>query len=457
MEGGEIYRDNQPETDPSTVTNPYTKTKHQLEPSHRPKGKCDPDIEEGLLYSYSRNGSRNSVFFGNGNGVDPVPSRNLGPIPAAPVSVSVEKPEPNDTDATSIHGCNNFDNGIQACTASTIINGSNSNSNNDTISFREILPRDRTRIQELFEEWFPVDYKDEFYDDLCQNQSMGSQRLYTLVATITTTAARAPLSPAPEPQRERLIACLLGCKLTASKLNRTSRRLLIPGYESRKTDRPAGRGAGGDTDPASDDENENEYHCDGEEDRRFLDRTEVFYIMTLGVVGEYRKRGLASYLVERALEDQIGAAAATEHSDGKQPDGTALSNGTKGTDPTEATRPPCETAYLHVIVDNEAAIKFYEKLGFVRLREIAGYYTIRDEKHASFLYAKFFDRASLEKRRARRARAAWKRWVLAVPGRLLEALAVGPWLWSIWSSVLVRHGPPHEGRQGGGGGGMKHD
>ena len=57
-----------------------------------------------------------------------------------------------------------------------------------SISFRTILPEDRHNIQELFEEWFPVEYKPNFYDDLCNHQIMGTQELYTLVATTTTTS-----------------------------------------------------------------------------------------------------------------------------------------------------------------------------------------------------------------------------------------------------------------------------
>jgi ribosomal protein S18 acetylase RimI-like enzyme len=60
----------------------------------------------------------------------------------------------------------------------------------------------------------------------------------------------------------------------------------------------------------------------------------VFYIMTLGTATEYRKLGIGSNLVERA----ISYAKQDER---------------------------CGAVYLHVITYNQTAISFYEKLGFV--------------------------------------------------------------------------------------------
>jgi len=100
------------------------------------------------------------------------------------------------------------------------------NSNDQTISFREILADDRKRIQELFEEWFPVDYKEEFYDGLCNTQTMADQKLYTLLATVSQG----------DGNNDKIIACLLGCKLDVRMLNEASRALLIPSYESKHID-----------------------------------------------------------------------------------------------------------------------------------------------------------------------------------------------------------------------------
>jgi ribosomal protein S18 acetylase RimI-like enzyme len=87
----------------------------------------------------------------------------------------------------------------------------------------------------------------------------------------------------------------------------------------------------------------------------------LFYIMTLGTVQEYRHIGLGSDLVQDCLH-QV----------------QTLENAN------------CGTCYLHVITSNTAAIQFYEKLGFYRVLQIDDYYDISGEKHACFLYARYF-------------------------------------------------------------------
>ena len=289
-----------------------------------------------------------------------------------------------------------------------------SNTCDETISFREILPQDRRRIQELFEEWFPVEYKEEFYEQLCNNRSMGEQPLYNLLATV-------PI--AHDNDNQKIIACLLGCKLSVRKLNHASRALLIPGYDS--THRDEGNKTTPDStseldraidelessgDPSINDSSDDKKKPKGGKDDEGIDGTEVFYIMTLGVIREYRKRGLASYLVERALQDQIVASPDSGSRD-RSPEPNPIQVDEENQDVyeefhateinTNLFQPICETAYLHVIIQNQAAIRFYEKLGFQRLREIANYYTINEEKHNCYLYAKFFDKESVLERQLR--------------------------------------------------------
>jgi GNAT superfamily N-acetyltransferase len=333
----------------------------------------------------------------------------------------------------------------------------NNGDDHQTISFREIRPGDRKRIQELFEEWFPVDYKVEFYDNLCNQRTMGDQKLYTLLATMpkpapitkqtptTPSAGEGESSHKHENDGQRIIACLLGCKLSARKLNEASRTLLVPGYQpdisskgnnsSTKLDQAIeDLEACGDPNSCSNDDDSDSNGDDDDDSNgdESIDRTEVFYIMTLGVIEEYRKRGLASYIVERALQEQIAVTWDDDgdgNCDGGEPETsndniyeefegaeiyqkpnaaemTTTMNSSFDTTTSSSNsfssnakqRHYCETAYLHVIIQNQAAIRFYEKLGFARLREIADYYTIDDKKHNCYLYAKFFDKTSTERR-----------------------------------------------------------
>jgi ribosomal protein S18 acetylase RimI-like enzyme len=52
------------------------------------------------------------------------------------------------------------------------------------IYFRSIQPNDRRIIQQLHEQWFPVDYKSEFFDGLCNSNVMPgtNEPLYSCVA-----------------------------------------------------------------------------------------------------------------------------------------------------------------------------------------------------------------------------------------------------------------------------------
>eukprot|EP00429_Kryptoperidinium_foliaceum_P009904 CAMPEP_0176005302 /NCGR_PEP_ID=MMETSP0120_2-20121206/2135_1 /TAXON_ID=160619 /ORGANISM="Kryptoperidinium foliaceum, Strain CCMP 1326" /LENGTH=290 /DNA_ID=CAMNT_0017338003 /DNA_START=138 /DNA_END=1010 /DNA_ORIENTATION=- len=173
--------------------------------------------------------------------------------------------------------------------------------------FRSIRPSDRRGIQELHEEWFPVRYQSEFYDDLVHGKMCHSgEDLYTLLAV---------------DRDEKIVACLVAAMVPAKRLNFNSRQLLLPDHRK---------------------------HSMG------------CYIMTLGTVEEHRKTGLATYLIERCIQELV------------------------------RDQPCVGSLYLHVITSNESAIRFYERLGFWRVQEIQDYYTIADKYHNCYLYAKYF-------------------------------------------------------------------
>jgi ribosomal-protein-alanine N-acetyltransferase len=71
-------------------------------------------------------------------------------------------------------------------------------------------------------------------------------------------------------------------------------------------------------------------------------RRDIGYVVTLDVVGAYRRKGLATDLM-RAVEQM------------------AMADG-------------CKTLALHVFVENEAAILFYAKFGFVSSHIAEGFY-----------------------------------------------------------------------------------
>jgi ribosomal protein S18 acetylase RimI-like enzyme len=178
------------------------------------------------------------------------------------------------------------------------------------ISFRPIQPKDKDRIKALHEEWFPVEYQDDFYNDLAHQRMVHSgDPLYTCLAVCNSNATVSSKYNSVEHEQDEIVACVVGGFVEATKLSGAMQSLLI-------TDR--------------------------QRHKRLL------YIMTLGTVTNLRNAGVATMLIEKCME-QV------------------------------EQDPSCGVLYLHVITSNHAAIRFYEKLGFYRVREIENYYSIDGE------------------------------------------------------------------------------
>jgi histone acetyltransferase MCC1 len=196
----------------------------------------------------------------------------------------------------------------------------------DSIVFRSLEPKDRSQIQRLHEEWFPVSYKEEFYDDLVHHRMVNSgEDLVTYAAvqihnfqnTIQHEDCQQPIS---SHDTDSILACLVGSMMETSQLQFDTADMLLS------------------------------------DSRRYC---RVFYIMTLGTVREYRKLGLATKLLRHVM-DRV------------------------------EQDPQCGALYLHVITYNAAAIRFYEKLGFYRVTELKDYYRIDDKSFNCFVYAKYY-------------------------------------------------------------------
>lgn len=82
---------------------------------------------------------------------------------------------------------------------------------------------------------------------------------------------------------------------------------------------------------------------------------DVFYVLTLGLRNEYRRSGLGTALLLESLN------YAKKNND-------------------------CGAVYLHVIHYNKAAMKFYEKNGFIFLRELDEFYVIEKIQHSAYVY-----------------------------------------------------------------------
>ncbi|OAY70286.1 Histone acetyltransferase MCC1 [Ananas comosus] len=81
----------------------------------------------------------------------------------------------------------------------------------------------------------------------------------------------------------------------------------------------------------------------------------LVYILTLGVVDEYRNLGIATSLVQEVIKYA-----------------TSISN--------------CRAVYLHVISYNQPAINFYKKMLFKLVRRLPKFYYIRGQHYDSYLF-----------------------------------------------------------------------
>ena len=179
------------------------------------------------------------------------------------------------------------------------------------LAFRGLTEDDHAAIKALHEDWFPVRYSAGFYDAAVRGRMVGTgEAIFHLVA---------------EDARTREMVGLVTAQLTDAR--RCGDALFEPARDF--------------------DLNE----CE-----------RVVYVLTLGTVAKYRRRGVSTELLRRCL-----ARAEAE--------------------------PRCGCVYLHVITYNAAAIAFYERAGFERVREIPNYYRIDGEDYACYVYARFLDRA----------------------------------------------------------------
>jgi ribosomal protein S18 acetylase RimI-like enzyme len=253
--------------------------------------------------------------------------------------------------------------------------------------FRSVEPTDRQQIQELHEQWFPVTYQDEFYDSLvlgrlCANAEEGNESSTTDDCDEYDNAANNNDKNNDPTRQCPLYTCLAvvanthsddrGASSLAGSRNRNIPRSgsdLSRMEEARLPPQPAMTALS-----SMQSEQERVVACVvgafvrhsilSTELRALLVpdplvHTQLFYIMTLGAADDYRNIGLSTFLVHQCME-QVQA------------------------------EPSCGTLYLHVLDTNVEAIRFYEKLGFYRVKIIPNYYSIHGQLRNCFLYAKYF-------------------------------------------------------------------
>ena len=234
---------------------------------------------------------------------------------------------------------------------------SNTNHNidlNALYNYRKIRPTDYQVIKALHEEFFPVRYVDQFYEDAVEGKGIGGDDLYTVVVTTKTTTHNCDESNNSSSSGGGGIINTSSFPSNASKAE---------GYKTCDS-------ASNDDSMRKDDEVIIGFlfgqfmSTDMCEEKYVFDLKKkpkkMFYILTLGVRKEYRNMGLASHLVQKSIQ-----VAKLDQS--------------------------CGIVYLHVIHYNKAAIKMYENNNFEFLKTMTSFYKINNEYYDSYLYGIFLN------------------------------------------------------------------
>ncbi|KAH9490242.1 N-alpha-acetyltransferase 60 [Bulinus truncatus] len=143
------------------------------------------------------------------------------------------------------------------------------------VQLRFLGPTDVTEVKKLCREWFPIEYPDSWYEEITSNP-----RFYSLAAT----------------HHARIVGLIVAELKPQAKLNKEDGDLLASYY------------------PPS---------------------AQVAYILSLGVVGDFRRNGIASLLLDSLLSYL-----------------------------TSKDRFDCKAVYLHVLSTNTVALRFYERRRF---------------------------------------------------------------------------------------------
>ncbi|OBS70708.1 hypothetical protein A6R68_00751 [Neotoma lepida] len=165
------------------------------------------------------------------------------------------------------------------------------------VSLRLLCHDDIDTVKHLCGDWFPIEYPDSWYRDITSNK-----KFFSLAATY----------------RGAIVGMIVAEIKNRTKIHKEDGDILASSFS--------------------------------------VD-TQVAYILSLGVVKEFRKHGIGSLLLE-SLKDHISTTA-QDH---------------------------CKAIYLHVLTTNNTAINFYENRDFKQHHYLPYYYSIRGVLKDGFTY-----------------------------------------------------------------------
>jgi len=237
------------------------------------------------------------------------------------------------------------------------------------VRFRALQAEDYDEVVALHTEWFPVSYDEAFYTKSVKGE------IFTIAATYPAQAACSSSAPGAADDGGEEGEHLLGIITMSTTCDLHSEDIVhILGADCEVLCGGGEIAESGAVSPSA--------GC-------------LAYILTLGVIDGFRRRGLASELLRLAI---IHVQRRMAH---------------------------VQAVYLHVVTYNEAAIRLYEAMHFLRIGHFPSFYQLHGKPYDSFLYALY----------VHTGRPPWK-W------RLKHFLGLAPgstswkeWMSSVWSSL----------------------
>lgn len=171
------------------------------------------------------------------------------------------------------------------------------------IRLRFLAPSDLDEVKRLCREWFPIDYPDLWYNEITSNAKFFS------VACV---------------YQERIIGLMVAEIKDYFKLPKEDSEILAATFR---------RG------------------------------TQIGYILSLGVAKDFRKNGIASFM----LDNLISHFTSADHRDSVR------------------------AVYLHVLTTNSQAVRFYENRGFKAHLFLPYYYNIKGKRKDGFTYVLYLN------------------------------------------------------------------
>jgi len=214
-----------------------------------------------------------------------------------------------------------------------------------SLKFRRLLPEDYDEMVALHKEWFPVSYDEAFYTKSVHGE------IFTIVATHCNQQADclSCLKPGASSGSSDCLQNgddLLGMITLSTSCEHHSDDIFpVLGGDCATLCRKREKG--------------NESCVEDDQCSQGC----LAYILTLGVVDGFRRKGLASELLTRSVEH------------------------------VRQEWPHVQAVYLHVVTYNDAAIKLYESSRFLRISCTKAFYWLHGKHYDSFLYALYVNGA----------------------------------------------------------------